>query len=280
MLHGCPPGAMETLTSLGGIDNNGIFDDAKFNARIDDVEALAQQYAFNPSFINQVLTGTTEARMRMVAKDIPGAIHALNNALALINRARISEAVQPCRLWLFLAGLGWVIILYVVELAVRWWLPGMTALTHILPNSFNYLWMGLLGALTVSWWGIVRHSSALTTDPTYNAWYLLKPPLGAVMGVIAVLVIQTGFLAMGERPVQNPNYLYLIVAFLAGFSERFSILMIDKVMTALLSGSPTPTPAESSAGAATTGSVVLIPTDALRGPKKSDPSNPDSNPND
>jgi hypothetical protein len=96
----------------------------------------------------------------------------------------------------------------------------------------------MLGGVTVSWWGMVRHSRNLAFDPSYNTWYILKPPLGAVMGGIAVIILRTGLLAMNvgdEVAVHpDPNYLLLIVAFLAGFSERFSIRMIDKVMSSIL----------------------------------------------
>jgi hypothetical protein len=65
---------------------------------------------------------------------------------------------------------------------------------------------------------------------------------------MSALVILGGFWAIqvksstqeGLAPI-NPLPLY-IVAFLAGFSERFFIRLLDRVITALFAGEPTPAP--------------------------------------
>jgi hypothetical protein len=97
--------------------------------------------------------------------------------------------------------------------------------------------------VTIVIWGLIKHTVDLDFDTSYFAWYLFKPILGAVMGLIAVLVILGGFIAIqgtAEPAGRLPLY---IIAFLAGFSERFSIRIIDRVTTALFGGEPTPPPA-------------------------------------
>ena len=85
----------------------------------------------------------------------------------------------------------------------------------------------------------------MTFDRAYVIWYLLKPLLGAIMGVIAVLIVQAGFFALqGDLEIKHPTSL-LVLAFIGGFSERFFIQTIDRVITSLLGG-------EKSASAKTT----------------------------
>jgi hypothetical protein len=108
--------------------------------------------------------------------------------------------------------------------------------------------MGALGGVTVMIWGMVRHTTELDFDTNYASWYFFKPILGALAGLMSALVILGGFWAIqaksstqeGLAPI-NPLPLY-IVAFLAGFSERFFIRLLDRVITALFAGEPTPAP--------------------------------------
>jgi hypothetical protein len=108
---------------------------------------------------------------------------------------------------------------------------------------WRYLLMGAAGGVTIVIWGLIKHTIDLDFDTHYLAWYFFKPVLGAIMGLIAVLIILGGFLAVQGSSVPQGSVLPLyIVAFLAGFSERFSIRIIDRVMTAIFGGEPTPPP--------------------------------------
>jgi hypothetical protein len=111
---------------------------------------------------------------------------------------------------------------------------------------WRYVMMGALGGLTVAIWGLSIHSANLDFDRAYSTWYWLKPVLGAIMGLVAVITAQAGLLAIGGQaslPASGNGKLALyILAFLAGFSERFFIGIIDRVMTALLSGGQSPSP--------------------------------------
>jgi hypothetical protein len=83
---------------------------------------------------------------------------------------------------------------------------------------------------------MIEHSANLDFDRAYAVWYWLKPLLGAVMGLVAVLTVMAGLFAVqGKQEIQSEKALY-IIAFLAGFSERFFVRIIDKLMTTLLGG--------------------------------------------
>jgi hypothetical protein len=64
-------------------------------------------------------------------------------------------------------------------------------------------------------------------------WYICKPVVGAIFGWFVVLVYYVGLVsAQGQADVKTPQVTYAI-AFLAGFSERFTIKTIDRLMTVL-----------------------------------------------
>lgn len=119
-------------------------------------------------------------------------------------------------------------LLYKVPEFVKSWLTG---------EYMPYLWSGALGGTTIAWWGIVKHTIRMDFDDQYQSWYWFKPLLGAIFGVVSVIIIQSGMvgLAQSDVTVKNTSILH-IVAFLAGFSERFFVQLIDRVMTALFGG--------------------------------------------
>jgi hypothetical protein len=110
---------------------------------------------------------------------------------------------------------------------------------------FPYLWTGAIGGMTISYWGLVKHTVEMDFDDAYKLWYWFKPLLGAVFGLIAVVIVKAGLVSIqgpapGTTGGEVPNTLPLhIIAFIAGFSERFFVQLIDRVMTALFGGSTT-----------------------------------------
>jgi len=58
------------------------------------------------------------------------------------------------------------------------------------------------------------------------------------MGLIAVIAVQAGLVAIDGQPSLKGNMALYILAFLAGFSEHFFIRVMDRVMTALFSSEP------------------------------------------
>jgi len=107
------------------------------------------------------------------------------------------------------------------------------------PEYVPYLWTGALGGTTIAFWGIVKHTILLDFDDQFTLWYWFKPPLGAIFGLFSVIMVKAGLLSlqMGNANSAEVNTLPLhVIAFLAGFSERFFIRLIDRVMTALFGG--------------------------------------------
>jgi len=159
----------------------------------------------------------------------------LTEASVLINRAEESEAQRNLKIRLAVFPALWMLGFLGLQVLIRF-LQSQNLFPHFSPEYFGYLWVGLIGGTSIVLWGIIKHSVELDFDHTYAIWHLLKPGLGAIMGVVAVLVIKAGFLAVeGKIELTNAAPLYLL-AFIVGFSERFFIRILDRVITATLGG--------------------------------------------
>jgi hypothetical protein len=89
------------------------------------------------------------------------------------------------------------------------------------------VWFAAIGGSLVSLKGIFKHHKE-DWSSNYNAWHMLRPWTGAVMGVLAAffLLVSTELAtvnpgaagASGGPPHLNPD-VYYVAAFIAGFAE-------------------------------------------------------------
>jgi len=98
-------------------------------------------------------------------------------------------------------------------------------------------WFGALGGITIAIYGIYEHIHLRDFDPKYELWYICKPLIGAIFGWFVYLIYFIGLISIQGIDIEKvkikyPEFPYLI-AFLAGFSERFTIRMIDRLMEVL-----------------------------------------------
>jgi hypothetical protein len=174
-------------------------------------------------------------------------------ATACINRALETQDSGK-----FLKCVGCYLALWLLILGYAgWWLkncegPGASEVFFGF-SYWRYLVMGALGGIIVSIWGLTKHSVDLDFDRHFSVWYWFKPVLGAVMGLVVVVTAQAGLFAIqGQTSVQpssNGKMVLYVLAFLAGFSERFFLGIIDRIMTAMLNSGQSPS-SPSNSGAA------------------------------
>ncbi|MGH2569260.1 MAG: hypothetical protein ACRDGA_13060 [Bacteroidota bacterium] len=212
--------------------------DAQKQKRLTENIALvvkrAQDFSSNEEFWKKLLSLIEQARIAAAEKRWIAAEQALTEAAVLVNRAVGSEALKGMRVHIALGALFWFLVLFVFERLVEYLQAKGGAYHLVAPEYFQYLWLGMLGGTTMVLWGIVKHTKNLTFDASFLFWYFLKPALGAIMGVVVVLVVKAGFFTLqGSAKIENETPL-LVLAFLAGFSERFFIRLIDKVVTSVL----------------------------------------------
>ncbi len=224
------------LTGLSDAEARGGDDLPMLYRRLAEVEEAAQEFAHNPGFVRSVLAHTARARKLLVGASANEAVAEMNMAVSLINQAIISDETKDMRWRIFFVSLVWFGALLGMEYGFRSMADSDLSLGKFLPDLWQYLWLGMLGGVTSSWWGMVRHARSLSFDPSYSTWYMLKPAMGAIMGGVAVLIIQMVLLALSREAKIDHNHLLLIIAFLFGFSERFMLRLIDRVMGALFGG--------------------------------------------
>src|SRR5260370_27141618 len=101
------------------------------------------------------------------------------------------------------------------------------SLLFFVPDAFGPVplgvpWFGALGAVLISLTGVFEHEH--DWDPGFWPWHLARPLIGIGLGVVSVLILQAGVLAVGSSPNTQPelpkNLLYYLVAFLVGYREE------------------------------------------------------------
>jgi hypothetical protein len=228
---------------------------AEVSAAIAELNEAARAFSSSKNFcreylelIRQVEGYGAEQRWEEAHRTVWAAAFFVNRALETRGAARLQRRLTVAALLWLLLLLGAGAALKAVE--AQHWGQGVLGLAY-----WRYPLMGTLGGVTIVVWGLIKHTVDLDFDPDYARWYYFKPILGGIMGLVAVLVILAGFVAVqGTLTVSSPLPLY-IVAFLAGFSERFFIRIIDRVTTALFGGEQTAAPPRP----ATTPAVLSTP---------------------
>jgi hypothetical protein len=82
-------------------------------------------------------------------------------------------------------------------------------------------------------------------DPSYRYWHWMRPFVGATVALIAILVFQSGVLAIGASTddLTTTALFYYVVAFVVGYREQTFRELIKKVADVILTppGSSAPT---------------------------------------
>lgn len=177
--------------------------------------------------------GIAEAKRLLQAGRAAEAEQKYTETRKLVERAEASIRAEPLAwrlLWIELAYL--LVLLFLGYLTHKW--PAYWLWAGFVTLNAATAWYGALGGVAIGLYGIYTHIQARDFDPKYELWYICKPIMGAIFGWFVFLIYFVGFVAVqgGNARVENRLVLYAI-AFLAGFSERFTIKIIDRLMELL-----------------------------------------------
>lgn len=105
------------------------------------------------------------------------------------------------------------------------------------PVPVGVPWFGALGAVLISLTGVFEHEH--DWDPSYWPWHLARPLMGIGLGVVSVMILQAGILAVGSTPRSQPsaiptNLLYYLIAFLVGYREETFRELIKRLVDLVL----------------------------------------------
>lgn len=150
----------------------------------------------------------------------------------------LERELQYLRSWQ--SGIIWYLVLYQVGmialLTLVWWLlahfqvlasPTLSAAKPYLTAGF---W-GTLGACTTSLWYLVRHITTRTVNPDRVGEHVIKPLVGAFMGVLVALLVPAGFL-QANQGTSKENYVWAVAA-LAGLQESTFMYKFNELIGTL-----------------------------------------------
>jgi hypothetical protein len=140
-------------------------------------------------------------------------------------------------------------LLLIAYLTYKW--PHFGLWDGLITLQLQAVWFGSLGGATVAIFGIYTHVQLRDFDPGYKFWYVCKPIMGGIFGWFVFLLYFIGLISVQGIQETNVNMpaMPFAIAFLAGFSERFTIKMIDKLMAVLTTWEEKPLPGAQARGA-------------------------------
>lgn len=184
----------------------------------------------------------------LAAGNVAEAAQKSSEAKILIEQATASNKAAPHVWELFWLELGYLLLLLAGGYAAHL-LSAFQSLAVTTKDPLQAAWFGALGGVTIGLFGLYSHVQARDFDSKFTLWYVCKPIMGGIFGWFVFMVFYVGLIAVGTQTANaNPLLLYL-VAFLAGFSERFTIKIVDRVMQVLMTWEDKP---QNSTGAAQT----------------------------
>jgi hypothetical protein len=203
---------------------------------IEGIMEKSLEFSSNTDFYIELLDLIDQVKFAASEKRWTHAQHILAEATSLVNRAIGSEGLRFIRFGLVLAPFLWFVFFYYLQRFMEQIGQPEGLFGLISQEYFQYIWLGMAGGTTMVLWGVVKHSAELDFNSAYIFSYLLKPGVGAIIGLIVVLVAQVFYMALQGDLKTSHTEPFLVLAFVGGFSERFIIGLLDRAMTAILGG--------------------------------------------
>lgn len=157
-----------------------------------------------------------------------------DEAQSRIETIEISHRAKPLAHRLLWIEFGYLVFLLLLGYFTYKW-PRFVLWDGLINMHLQTVWFGALGGITIAIYGIYEHIQKRDFDPKYELWYICKPLIGGIFGWFIWLIFLIGLISVqgiGEKELKHPE-LPFIISFLAGFSERFTLKMIDKLMAVL-----------------------------------------------
>ncbi len=209
----------------------------ELDRELDALQRRVDQLAQAGGCYADVESQIAAARALVTNGKISDAQTAYNKASAAVCRAEVSARAQPLAWKLLAMEAAYLAAILAVGYLVKRY-PDFWLWKSLVGLGAKCAWFGAVGGVTIGIYGIYTHISAKDFDPSFALWYICKPVMGAIFGWFVFLVYYVGVVSAQAGTtvdIKSPELSYLI-AFLAGFSERFTIKTIDRLMTVLTAG--------------------------------------------
>lgn len=201
-------------------------------------KVLAENYKIDPDLLKKF----SDARHLVSTGDLAKAEETYAEIRVQTERLEASLSAAPLAWTLFVLELAYLLLLLTgAYFAAKW--PNYWMWDGIISIHTKTAWFGALGGVAVGLFGLYTHIQLRDFDREFRLWYISKPIVGAIFGWFVVLVFRVGLVSIQGHDTQNQNspLLFYVIAFLAGFSERFTIKIIDRLMQVLTTWEEKPT---------------------------------------
>jgi hypothetical protein len=205
--------------------------------KLDDLAERVKGLSQSGGCYADIESQIASARTQLANETLTDAQATYDKAAAAVCRAEASARAEPLAWKLLLIEGGYLILIVALGYFVKRY-PDYWLWNGLIGLGARAAWFGAVGGVTIGVYGIYTHISTKDFDPSFRLWYICKPVMGAIFGWFVFLVYYVGVVSAqaGEKvDIKSPELSYLI-AFLAGFSERFTIKTIDRFMTVLTAG--------------------------------------------
>jgi len=203
----------------------------KYEDEIEQLHNLIIEEAETKNIAEECLQILCQARVALSMNDQIEAEYYISLTKSILARTKKSKEYQKSYgKSIVLYELLWlaILLLLIPTIIVRF--RGNEVLILVGVPIQYYIWGGI-GGVMAALFGFVRHSSQRTLDLQFIHWYYIKPILGIIIGPIIYLLFICIVFAMGVTiDPHTPNFLILLACWITGFSEKFSLGMIDAVM--------------------------------------------------
>ena len=206
---------------------------------LDELEKRVQTLWSSLGCYPEIESQISIARGQLASGLVTDARQTYDRAMSAVYFAEASSKAEPLVWQLLGIEIFYLVVILVLGYLVKRY-PDYWFWAGLVGNSSKAAWFGALGGVTIGIYGLYTHISAKNFDATFRLWYLCKPIMGAIFGWFVFLVYYVGVVSAQSNGstnvgINNPELAFLI-AFLAGFSERFTIKTIDRFMTVLTVG--------------------------------------------
>ena len=182
-------------------------------------------------------------RMRLnpkLASELPAFTRRERAELRKIERYLIEAGEKRARLTYTLGmivGGTIVLVAFALLAALAFWIFDVIGNDDMVQRFYAAAFAGGAGAIVSVLMRMSGRGSAFSIDPELGRWGVallgsFRPLVGAVSGVILALLLQTPLIPL-EGDTEDSFALVVVVAFLAGFSERWTKIVLGGAMTVI-----------------------------------------------
>jgi len=201
---------------------------------LEELEERAMSLGDAEPFTKEIIRLLDEAKSLLAEGKTTESLKKYYEVRKVIEKAERSIRGEPLAWKLLWIEMGYLFLLLLLAyITYRW--PNFWLWDGLINLDTQTAWFGSLGGVTIALYGIYSHIQSRDFDPEYQLWYICKPIIGGIFGWFVYLIYFIGLVSVQGKNVKiNTPELPYIIAFLAGFSERFTIKIIDRLMAVLI----------------------------------------------